>query len=205
MESQGEVNCQVRTGEWNDWDERRAAVVKANWLFVDNTRFWKKQDGDRFWIAPNANIKSEIDYILINAPRVLKNVSIVPSFDTRSDHRILQARIHIAPAAQKMVLIVSSEHKKPRRYKRSYCYWLRHQLDDGDGYWRRLSLLRWQASSVQKKIGHALARRVQRRSCLRGRAMKRDKMRNVVNSLLYRFIRRRPKEGLEDYHRRNGL
>lgn len=43
----------------------------------------------------------ECKRLLIDAWCILKNVSVIPSFNTRNDHRMLPARIDIIPATEK--------------------------------------------------------------------------------------------------------
>lgn len=62
-------------------------------------------------IEQNTKSKNEIDYALFSARRILKDG--VPSFNIRSDHRVLRGRKHIILAAEKMDMDVPSQRKMP--------------------------------------------------------------------------------------------
>lgn len=100
------------TGTNNDRSDRTAAVVETKRLFVVNTWFRKKVGRRWAWIPRNAKSKSEIDYVLINEWRILRN-SVVLS--AGCDRRVLRApRIHVIPAVEKRVLkCIESAQKGP--------------------------------------------------------------------------------------------
>ncbi|KAL7868247.1 hypothetical protein SRHO_G00096310 [Serrasalmus rhombeus] len=47
----------------------------------------------RFGLAPNARLKNEIDYILVDKRCIIQDVSVIAPFNTGSDHRLVQAKI----------------------------------------------------------------------------------------------------------------
>lgn len=61
----------------------------------------------------NTEIKNKVDYVLIDARCVMKDVPVVPSFNRVSDHRMLRAIIHLISAPVKRKLNVSSLPKRP--------------------------------------------------------------------------------------------
>lgn len=75
-------------------------LVKANKLVVVQ----KKGEWKWVWIAPNVEIKKEIDCLLINAGRIMKDI-----FQHRKRPCMLRARIHITSPVQKGALNVSSQ------------------------------------------------------------------------------------------------
>ncbi|MFH4985135.1 hypothetical protein AB6A40_011844, partial [Gnathostoma spinigerum] len=56
------------------------------------------------WITPNARKRNEIDYILVDKRRILKDVAAVPSFNIGSDHRLLRAKLKIIAEVEKRTL-----------------------------------------------------------------------------------------------------
>lgn len=89
--------------------------------------------GDRM-AAVVEKSESAIDYALINAWRVLKNVSVVSFFCIGSDHRRLRARIHIVPAFGKRVLNISISVQKAHGIDEELLRQVDSRLDGGGGY-----------------------------------------------------------------------
>ncbi|KAK6735789.1 hypothetical protein RB195_018812 [Necator americanus] len=63
-----------------------------------------KKDQRRWtWESPNGAIRAEIDHILTNRRWCLLDVSIVPSFCSGSDHRLLHAKIRLSHTMEKNI------------------------------------------------------------------------------------------------------
>ena len=98
--------------ERNERGERLAAMAETKGYFVGNSWFRKKPERRWTWISPNARTKNEIDFILVNKKRLLRNVEVVPLFNTGSDHRLLRATVHLDELRETMALIKSNPKKK---------------------------------------------------------------------------------------------
>ena len=58
--------------------------------------FFKKQLNRRWtWISPNGATKNEIDYIMMDRPDIFLDVSVINSFNTGSDHRMVRGKARI--------------------------------------------------------------------------------------------------------------
>lgn len=79
----------------------------------------------------NAKSKNEIDCVVVDAWCILKDVSVMSSFNKESDHRLFQAimraRIYIISAVEKSALNVSS-----RRNMKIYEKELLQQVEASD-------------------------------------------------------------------------
>ncbi|KAE9416271.1 hypothetical protein Angca_005215, partial [Angiostrongylus cantonensis] len=78
---------------------RLAALLSAVRLFHGNSYFQKKES--RRWIPepPNGVTHAAIDHILTSRRWCLLDTSVVPSFCTGSDHRLLRAKIRFSRLA----------------------------------------------------------------------------------------------------------
>lgn len=82
-------------GERKDKGNKMAAMEEMNKL-CQPLLVQKKARRRWTWIAPSADSKNEMDYVLVDARRVVKDISVVPSLG--SDHPISRARIHLITA-----------------------------------------------------------------------------------------------------------
>jgi hypothetical protein len=80
-------------GDRNDRGERLATFAETNHLAIANSFYYKKLKKRWTWISPNANVKNEIDYFLVDRKRLIQDVSVVTSFNTGSDHRLLRMKL----------------------------------------------------------------------------------------------------------------
>lgn len=201
-------------GERNERGSRMVSMVETSKLFVGNTWFKKKAKRRWTWIAPNARTKNEIDYFLVDTRRILRDVSVVPSFNTGSDHRMLRARIHIIPAVERRVLQVTSQRGRPKEIDEEEMQrqveltdWTMGEELDEDYHHLTEKILQC-AKKAQCQRPRQLDSRISeatRELLAKRRDMKRDKTTNVEYSLLCKLIRRKLKEDLEDYNRRRKL
>uniref|UniRef100_A0A914WUD7 Reverse transcriptase domain-containing protein n=1 Tax=Plectus sambesii TaxID=2011161 RepID=A0A914WUD7_9BILA len=76
-------------GVRNERGERLANFCNNNRLFVLNTLFRKSPQRKWTWRSPNGTTKNEIDYIISNDMRNVTDVSVLNSFNTSSDHRLI--------------------------------------------------------------------------------------------------------------------
>ena len=58
---------------------------------IMNTFFKKRLNRRWTWISPNRETKNEIDYIMTDRPDIFLDVSVINSFNTGSDHRMIRA------------------------------------------------------------------------------------------------------------------
>ncbi|KAK6764742.1 hypothetical protein RB195_024899 [Necator americanus] len=83
-------------GDRNENGNRLAGLLSAARLFHGNSLFIKKKDHRRWtWESPNGATFAEIDHILTNRRWCLLDVSVVPSFCSGSDYRLLRAKIRL--------------------------------------------------------------------------------------------------------------
>ncbi|KAL6742408.1 hypothetical protein Aduo_015561 [Ancylostoma duodenale] len=77
----------------NEAGERLANFCETHHLFHGNSQFVKNLAKRWTYVSPNGQHYHELDHILCNK-RVIADVSVVPSFNTESDHRLFRARLH---------------------------------------------------------------------------------------------------------------
>ncbi|KAK6736077.1 hypothetical protein RB195_019012 [Necator americanus] len=90
-------------GDRNENGNRLAGLLSAARLFHENSLFMKKDH--RRWTreSPNGATRAEIDHILTNRRWCLLDVSVVPSFCSGSDHRLLRAKIRLSHTMEKNI------------------------------------------------------------------------------------------------------
>ncbi|EYB99959.1 hypothetical protein Y032_0119g869 [Ancylostoma ceylanicum] len=64
-------------------------------LFHGNSIFEKPQHRRWTWESPNGQTHSELDHVLTNRRWSLMDTTVLPSFDSGSDHRLLRAKIRL--------------------------------------------------------------------------------------------------------------
>ncbi|KAK6760478.1 hypothetical protein RB195_021808 [Necator americanus] len=90
-------------GDRNENGNRLAGLLSAARLFHGNSLFMKKDHRRWTWESPNGAIRAEIDHMLTNRRWCLLDVSVVPSFCSGSDHRLLRAKIRLSHSMEKNV------------------------------------------------------------------------------------------------------
>ncbi|KAK6738972.1 hypothetical protein RB195_020827 [Necator americanus] len=99
---------EYRTGRFalrdrNENGNRLAGLLSAARLFHGNSLFMKKDHRWWTWESPNGATRAEIDHILTNRKWCLLDVSVVPSFCSGSDHRLLRAKIRLSHTMEKNI------------------------------------------------------------------------------------------------------
>ncbi|KAK6745517.1 hypothetical protein RB195_011939 [Necator americanus] len=90
-------------GDRNENGNRLAGLLSAARLFHGNSLFMKKDHRRWTWESPNGATRAEIDHILTNRRWCLLDVSVVPSFCSGSDHRLLRAKIRLSHTMEKNI------------------------------------------------------------------------------------------------------
>ncbi|KAK6760200.1 hypothetical protein RB195_021624 [Necator americanus] len=90
-------------GDRNENGNRLAGLLSAARLFHGNSLFMKKDHRRWTWESPNSATRAEIDHILTNRRWCLLDVSVVPSFCSDSDHRLLRAKIRLSHSMEKNI------------------------------------------------------------------------------------------------------
>ncbi|KAK6761046.1 hypothetical protein RB195_022203 [Necator americanus] len=90
-------------GDRNENGNRLAGLLSAARLFHGNSLFMKKDHRRWTWESPNGATRAEIDHILTNRRWCLLDVSVVPSFSSGSDHRLLRAKIRLSHTMEKNI------------------------------------------------------------------------------------------------------
>ncbi|KAK6757189.1 hypothetical protein RB195_015174 [Necator americanus] len=90
-------------GDRNENGNRLAGLLSAARLFHGNSLFMKKDHGQWTWESPNGATLAEIDHILTNRRSCLLDVSVVPSFCSGSDQRLLRAKIRLNHTMEKSI------------------------------------------------------------------------------------------------------
>ncbi|KAE9412721.1 hypothetical protein Angca_010143, partial [Angiostrongylus cantonensis] len=85
----------------NENGNRFAGLLSAARLFHGNSFFQKKESRRWTWESSNGMTHAEIDHILTNRRWCLLDTSVVPSFCTGSDHRLLRAKIRFSRKLEK--------------------------------------------------------------------------------------------------------
>ncbi|KAK6762664.1 hypothetical protein RB195_023399 [Necator americanus] len=89
-------------GDRNENGNRLAGLLSAARLFHANSLFTKKDHRRWTWEWPNGATRAEIGHILTNRRWSLL-VSVVPSFCSGSDHRLLRAKIRLSHTMEKNI------------------------------------------------------------------------------------------------------
>jgi exonuclease III len=79
-------------------------------LKIMNTYFKKREQRRWTWISPNGDTKNEIDYIITDKPQIVTDVSVLNSFKTSSDHRMVRASLAINTKRERARLV-----RKPKK------------------------------------------------------------------------------------------
>ncbi|KAK6744791.1 hypothetical protein RB195_011485 [Necator americanus] len=90
-------------GDRNENGNRLAGVLSAARLFHGNSLFMKKDHRRWTWESPNGATRAEIDHILTKQRWCLLDVSVVPSFCSGTDHRLLRAKIRLSHTMEKNI------------------------------------------------------------------------------------------------------
>ena len=80
-------------------------------LKIMNTVFKKSPNRSWTWISPIGHTKNEIDFILTNRPHTFTGVSVINSFNTGSEHRMIRVSLTINTKIERARLI--QQCKKP--------------------------------------------------------------------------------------------
>ncbi len=94
----------------NDNGNRLVGLLSAARLFHGNSLFMKKEQRRWTWESPNGTTHAEIDHVLTNRRWCLLDVSVVPSFCSGSDHRLLRAKVRFSRKLERKIC-----HRSPRR------------------------------------------------------------------------------------------
>ncbi|KAK4324386.1 hypothetical protein Pmani_004946 [Petrolisthes manimaculis] len=84
--------------------------AESHQLKLMNTFFKKRPNRHWTWISPNSTTKNEIDFILTNRPHIFTDVSVINSFNTGSDHRMVRSSLTINTKLERARLT-----KRPKR------------------------------------------------------------------------------------------
>ena len=96
----------------NENGNRLVGLLSAARLFHGNSFFMKKEHRRWTWESPNGTTHAEIDHILTNRRWSLLDVSVVPSFCSGSDHRLLRAKIRFSRRLEKKVCHSTARRKE---------------------------------------------------------------------------------------------
>ena len=79
--------------------------AESHQLKIMNTFFKKRLHRRWTWISPNGVTKNEIDYIITDEPQTFTDVSVINSFNTGSDHRMIRGSMTINTRLERARLI----------------------------------------------------------------------------------------------------
>ncbi|KAK6762522.1 hypothetical protein RB195_023299 [Necator americanus] len=110
-------------GDRNENGNRLAGLLPAARLFHGNSLLMKKDHRRWTWESANGATRAEIDHILTNGRWCLLDVSVVPSFCSGSDHRLLRAKIRLSHTMEKNIRYRQREKKSSTTiaYSRTPC------------------------------------------------------------------------------------
>ncbi|KAK6761741.1 hypothetical protein RB195_022717 [Necator americanus] len=99
-------------GDRNENGNRLAGLLSAARLFHGNSLFVKKDHRRWTWESHNGATRAEIDHILTNRRWCLLAVSVVPTFCSGSDHRLLRAKIRVSHTMEENICYRQRRKKK---------------------------------------------------------------------------------------------
>ncbi|XP_030753938.1 craniofacial development protein 2-like [Sitophilus oryzae] len=82
-------------GERNDRGDMLVNFLNNEKLYCMNTFYQKQTQKKWTWRSPDGRVKNQIDFILTNKNTICKDVDVLNSFHTGSDHRLVRAKIQI--------------------------------------------------------------------------------------------------------------
>ncbi|KAK6760044.1 hypothetical protein RB195_021531 [Necator americanus] len=115
-------------GDRNENGNRLAGLLSAARLLHGNSLFMKKDHRRWTWDSPNGGTRAEIGNILTNRKWCLLDVSVVPSFCSGSDHRLLRAKIRLSHTMEKNICY---RQRRRKEVVYNYCV-LEDSLSQGD-------------------------------------------------------------------------
>ncbi|EYC41964.1 hypothetical protein Y032_0549g3289 [Ancylostoma ceylanicum] len=151
-------------------------------------------------------MKKEVDYILADKKALFWNVEVVPLFSTGSDHRLLQAHVHIRVLNTGKTRISSHTTKKSRSIDGSLleeslsCATLQNKNDIDAAYLFFVDTLKGaveRAKTCGPGINKSRISEETKQSMQRRRELKRDGSHNVEYSIICKLIRSKVKEDVE--------
>lgn len=99
-------------GNRNDNGDRLEELLWSAKLTHGNSKFEKKRDRRWTWRSPQG-YTSEIDHVLTNRSWALLDVSVLPSFITGSDHRLVRAKIKLSHYLAKRTMYRPAQERRP--------------------------------------------------------------------------------------------
>ncbi|XP_055965635.1 craniofacial development protein 2-like, partial [Sorex fumeus] len=87
--------------EWNEQGDRLAEFIMSTKTFHGNSQFQKAESKRWTWESPDGRFHNEIDHIIFNRRFCLTDVTVVPKFQTGSDHRLLRAKFYLTERGEK--------------------------------------------------------------------------------------------------------
>ncbi|GMR38675.1 hypothetical protein PMAYCL1PPCAC_08870, partial [Pristionchus mayeri] len=82
-------------GERNERGQTLVDFCNEVKLYVQNTRFQKRETRKWTWLSPNMRTRNAIDYVMSLNPSIVQDVTVIGSFDLSTDHRLLMAKVRI--------------------------------------------------------------------------------------------------------------
>ncbi|KAK6743751.1 hypothetical protein RB195_010820 [Necator americanus] len=87
--------------QWNDQGERLSKFIMTTKTIHGNSQFQKPSSLRWTWESPGGGYRNETDHIIVNKRFCLTDVTVVPKFNTGSDHRLLRGRFSFTRRAEK--------------------------------------------------------------------------------------------------------
>ncbi len=82
-------------GKRNERGERLVEFTRTNNLKIANTFFKGREKTKWTWTSPDSKTKNEIDHVIVNDLRIIKNIKTLAKFEFPSFHRISRVEIKI--------------------------------------------------------------------------------------------------------------
>ncbi|VDO86719.1 unnamed protein product [Heligmosomoides polygyrus] len=98
-------------GDRNENGNSLAGLISTTRVFHNNSLFQKKEHRRWTWESPNGKTHAEIDHIMSNRRWCLLDTSVVPSFCTGYDHRLIRAKIRFDHKLEKSACYRSKGRK----------------------------------------------------------------------------------------------
>ncbi|XP_030747799.1 craniofacial development protein 2-like [Sitophilus oryzae] len=92
-------------GDRNERGETLLGFLLQNNLFQMNSFFQKRSARKWTWKSPDGRTKNEIDFIITDKRHIVKDLTVLNKLTTRSDHRLVRARIELNTGKERLKMI----------------------------------------------------------------------------------------------------
>jgi endonuclease/exonuclease/phosphatase family metal-dependent hydrolase len=99
---------QFGVGSRNHRGQLLAGFLEKEGLYMMNSFFKKREHRKWTWMSPDGVTKNEIDFIMSTRKHIFNNVSVINTFKTGSDHRLVRGILNICVKRERSRLMKST-------------------------------------------------------------------------------------------------